>query len=329
MRMRTSFLSDALARIDALPDVSAAGATNIAPLAGGSTVIDITVEGQPPIAASDARFADWRAVTEGYFDALGLELLDGRTFRPGEEGPIAVVSRAFADEFMDGDAVGRRFAFGTNGTNWRRVIGVVSDIRDQEVEADVRPMLYFPHGFYPLPYMTLLVRTELSAAGLAPDLRRVLAEVDPTLPVPVIRPVAEYRADATAGSRFAMTLMTVFAAAALLLAVLGVYAITLYDVTRRTREMGLRVVLGARRDMLMRQVLGDALIPLAGGLAVGLVAAAAVSGLLRSMLFGVDPLNPLAYLVAALVLAVVATVAGAFPAWRATRVDPARALAAE
>lgn len=332
MRARTAFLADALGRISALPGVTAAGATNISPLTGSSTVIDITVEGEPPIAASDARFADWRAVTEGYFDALGLEVLAGRTFRPEEVRngvDIAVVSKAFAEEFMDGDAVGRRFAFGTNGTNWRRIVGVVSDIRDQTVEADARPMLYYPHGFFPIPYMTLLIRTDRSAEAIAPALRSTLAGVDPAMPVPVIRPLSGYRADATSGSRFAMTLMTLFAAAALVLAVLGVYAVTLYDVTRRTREFGLRVVLGAQRDVLLRQVLRDALAPLAWGLLLGLAAAAAGSGILRSTLFGTEPLEPIAYVAAALVLAAVALLAGMLPAWRATRVDPARALAAE
>ena len=331
LEARAAFLRTATDRLAGLPGVAAVGVTNISPLSGSGTVVDITVEGDAPRTQAEARFTEWRAVTGDPFEALGVPVLAGRTFTDGELGSgaaVVVVSRAFVDRYMQGrEAVGHRIAFGTNGTNWRRIVGVVDDIRDRTVNQDVRPMLYFPHAYYPIPFVTLLVRTEVEApASLAPSIRAELQAADATLPVPIVRPLSEYRAESVASERFAMTLMSVFAALALLLAVLGVYGTTLYDVTRRMREFGLRAALGARRPALLGQVLRETLRPLMIGLVAGILGAIAASDLLAATVFETEALRPPAFAAAAGVLAFATLCAGLLPALRATRVDPAVAL---
>ena len=333
LEARAAFLRAATERLAGLPGVAAVGATNISPLSGSGTVVDITVEGDAPRTQAEARFTEWRTVRGDPFAALGMPILAGRTFTDAElDGGAAVVmvSRAFVDRYMQGrDAVGQRIAFGTNGTNWRRIVGVVEDVRDRAVTQDLRPMLYYPHAYYPLPFMTLLVRTDGEPAALASSIRAELRALDATLPVPIVRPLTEYRAESIASERFAMTLMSVFATLALVLAVLGVYGTMLYDVTRRMREFGLRAALGARRPALLGQVLRETMRPLLIGLALGILGAVAASDLLAATVFDTGSLRPAAYAAAAALLALATLCAGLLPALRATRVDPSVALAGD
>lgn len=330
MLARLTFLAEVTERLNAIPGVEAAGATNIVPLSGSGTVVAIAVEGQARRTQAEARFADWRAVTPGFFPAMGLQLRSGRNFTAGEAqegGPVVIVSAAFAASFLPGEeAVGRRIAFGTSGTNWRTIVGVVGDIRDRTVEVAVRPMLYFPQ---PLAQMTMLVRTAADDVVPASAVRRAIASVDASMPLPVVRPLAEYRRDALAGARFSTLLMSLFAACALVLAVLGVYAVTLYEVTRRTREFGLRVALGAGTKTLLQQVLGESARPLILGLAIGMAGALGGSYILRAVLFEAGSIQPIPFGSAVATLVASVMLASLVPALRATRVDPAVALSAD
>jgi putative ABC transport system permease protein len=330
---RQTFLAEVTDRLDAIRGVEAAGATNIPPLSGSGTVAAIAVEGQARRTQAEARFADWRAVTPGFFQAMGLPLRSGRNFTTGEaqDGePVVIVSAAFAASFLPGEeAVGRRIAFGTSGTNWRTIVGVVGDIRDRTVDMAVRPMLFVPHRNYPWPQVTMLVRTVEDGVVHAAAIRAAIASVDASLPVPTIRPLEEYRRDALGSARFSTLLMSLFAACALVLAVLGVYAVTLYEVTRRTREFGLRVALGAGRERLLRQVLGESARPLMLGLAIGMAGSLGGSWLLRTVLFEAPSIQAIPFGAAVATLVASVLLAGLVPALRATRVDPAVALSAD
>jgi ABC-type antimicrobial peptide transport system permease subunit len=241
-----------------------------------------------------------------------------------------VVSETLARRyFPEGDALGRRIAFGVNASNWQTIVGVARDMRDTGLEGEPRAVAYVPYGAVAWSFMTLLVRSQTDPAPLAGAVRRAIWAVDPALPLPDMRPLDGFRADATAGARFSMLLMTTFAVVALVLGVLGVYGVTLFSVARRTRELGLRLALGARRRNVLAMVLGQSIRTIALGVLLGLAGAAALSRLLAALLFETAPREPALYAGAAIGLALVALVGSLMPALRATRVDPKVALSAE
>ncbi|MGH7556135.1 MAG: ABC transporter permease [Longimicrobiales bacterium] len=328
-----AFMTQAAERLQALPGVQAVGATNITPLAGGSTGMGITVEGYTPSGPNDAPFADWRSVTAGFFAAAGLPIVRGRAITPAEErdaSPVVVISEAFANRFWPGeDPIGRRMAFGPSGENWQTIVGVAHDMRDTELQADPRVVVYFPYTAAGWRYMTLLIRVQSSPERLATAVRQAIWSIDPALPLPEVQPFDSYRADAVAGPKFSMLLMTIFASVALTLGVLGVYGVTLFAVARRTREFGVRMALGAARGAVLGMVLREAFRPVLLGVALGLIAAASLSRLVTTLLFGTEPIEATIYVGSGALLALIAVLSSLIPAWRATRVDPRVALAAE
>jgi putative ABC transport system permease protein len=327
------FMQAAVERLEAMPGVRRVGATNITPLAGGSTGMEMRVEGYTPTDPSEGAWADWRAVTSGFFEAAGLRLLRGRGITPAEEragDPVLVVSETLARRYWPGqDPIGKRIGFGSRRDNWLTVVGVASDMRDTQVDTLPRDVAYLPYGGIMWQFMTLLIRTERDPEALTNDVRRVLWSIDPALPLPDVRPLESYRAEAIGGSRFSLLLMGAFAGTALVLGILGVYGVTYFTVTRRTREFGVRLALGARRRAVLAIVLGGAARPVVLGVLLGLGGARLLSDVVTSLLYGTNPLDPALYGIAGTVLAVVALCASALPAWRATRVDPRQALAAE
>jgi predicted permease len=327
------FMRAAVERLEAMPGVRRAGATNITPLAGGSTGMEVRVEGYTPANPSAAPWADWRAVTAGFFEAAGLRVVRGRGFTPAEEragAPVVVVSESMARHYWPGeDPIGQRMAFGTTSENWQTVVGVARDMRDTQVQTDPRDVAFIPYGGVIWQSMTLLIRTDGEPEALVNDVRRTLWSVDPALPLPDVRPLESNRAAALAGSRFSLLLMAVFAATALVLGILGVYGVTYFSVTRRTKEFGVRLALGARRRAVLAMVLRGAVRPVLLGVLLGLGGARLLSRLVTALLYGTDPVDPALYAVAGGVLAAVALCAIALPEWRATRVDPRQALTAE
>ena len=327
-----AFMRQSVERLEAMPGVQRVGATNISPLAGGSTGMEIRAEGYTPRNANEAAWADWRAVTTGFFEAAGLPLVRGRGFTPDEErngAPFIIVSESLARRYWPGaDPIGKRIAFGRS-TQWQTVVGVARDMRDLELQSEPRAIAFIPYGGIVWPNMTLLIRGERNPESLVNEVRRVLWSIDPALPLPDVRPLASNRADALAGSRFQLLLMTVFAVTALILGILGVYGVTYFTVTRRTREFGVRLALGARRRTVLATVLRGALRPVLLGVLVGVAGASMLSDLIMALLYGTDPVDATLYAAAAGVLMAVALCASAVPAWRATRVDPRQALAAE
>lgn len=323
------FLAATEARIAALPGVTAVGATNVAPLSGSGTAVNLSVDGRPA-GPGETSFARWRSVTPGFFRAAGVRLLRGRGLEPADfraDAPaVIVVTEAFAADLFPGeDPIGRRVAMGVNGTNWRTIVGLVEDVRDIELAEAPQPLFFLPEmGGW--PWMTLLVRTTANPESLAPAVRREIWRLDPTVAIPTVEPLAASRSRAVVGPRFNVLLMGGFAAVALVLAVLGIYGIMTHAVVQRTREIGIRMALGARPGQVLTRVLGRGVRLILVGVGLGALAALGFARLLGSLLFDTPPADAVTFVATALLLGVAALASAWIPARRAARSDPLEAL---
>ncbi len=335
---RMQFFVDAFERVSALPGVVGVGTTNIPPLSGGGTTTEFTVEGSSGGAANEVPMFDWRAVSPGFFETLGVPLLRGRTFRMSEDwnqaAAVVVVSETLAERTWPGeDPLGKRVAFGLNPDpgSWLTVVGVVADVRDISVDVDPRPVLYFNYSLAARSwvFMNLVVRTSTEASDLAGAIRREIWEIDPTLPVPSVMPLRQNLSTSVAQPRFNMMLMGLFAGVALLLAGIGVYGIMAFSVSQRTHEIGVRMALGAGTSRVVNMVLGSAVKLTLVGAALGLAGALALSRFLDTLLYETEAIDPVVYAGVVAALGLVAVIAAVVPALRATRVDPKLALGSD
>ena len=321
------FVADAVGRMQRLPGVLSAAAVNTVPLSnlGGST--SFQVEGAPEDQAPP--IIGYRAVEGAYFDALNIKPVAGRLFATGDTAGaphVVLLSQAAVRKFFgDVDPIGRRMRWG-NGRAPLTVVGVVQDVREVALDQPAPPLVYYPFSQRPEPVFVLLARTAGDPYLSLPAIRRELAGIDPDLAAFLVRTMPELAASTLQQRRFHLTLLGGFAAAALLMAGIGLYGLISYSVTQRTREIGIRVALGAGpglvRSLLLRE--GGSL-ALTGGV-LGLLGSLVTSRLLQSQLVGVRPLDPVAILGAVALLLVVTVAATLIPARRATRVDPMVAL---
>jgi predicted permease len=330
-----------LAELAAIPGVERAGVVNVLPL-GGSMPNGLTEAEGKPITRED--FADavqavYRLASRDYFAALGVRLVQGRTF-DGGEGPgsrhVVVVSEAYAANAWPGETpIGKQMRpAGMDPVEeepFATVIGVVGDVRAWSLtdEAD-RPTYYYSYRQRPyrIRSMTAVVRTVGSPAAVVGQVRDALRAIDPNVPV-TFRTMDQRVAASLANQRFTLVVLGTFAALALVLAAVGIYGVVSYAVAQRTREIGIRLALGATPGSVRREVQGRALTAVAAGVAAGLVAAVALSRLLASLLYDVQPTDPLTIALVVAGLAVTAYVASWAPAWRGTRIDPVLAIRAD
>jgi putative ABC transport system permease protein len=326
-------------RVRQIPGVTAAGAVRSLPL--GATIGDwgLDVEGFVESPGRNAK-GDWQVVTPGALEALGERVLEGRGFTSADRGDtvqVALVNETMARRYWtDGKPVGRRIRMGSDGDRpWITVVGVVEDVRHNGITEAVKEKFYRPHaqfhlstGFAPQA-LTLVVKADGEPRALAGPIRRIVAELDPNLPVSGVRLMSDVVGDTMAPSSFTGLLLGLFAALALTLAAIGVYGLLSYAVGQRTREIGIRMAIGASRRDVLALVLRKG-IGLAGlGLVTGLVLAAGAARLMRALLFGVQPLDLATLSAAAAALLTVAFAASYIPAARATRVSPLLALRSE
>jgi putative ABC transport system permease protein len=278
-------------------------------------------------------FAGYRIVSEGYFSTMGIPLIRGRLFdeRDGPDAPhVAVISKSLADtKWQNQDPIGRFVQFGNMDGDVRgfRIVGVVGDVREISPETSPGPLFY---GYYRQRMATrfsVVLRTTM-AGSIAPSARQVARQLDPDLPIQ-IRTIEDAFDRALAGRRFSLTLIVVFSAVALLLATLGIYGLISYLVAERTREIGIRLALGAESTDVLRLVIGKGAALAAVGLGIGLVAALGLTRLLKGMLFGVTATDPTAFIVVALVTFAALLMASYTPARRAMRVSPVIAMRAD
>ncbi|MCP3102949.1 ABC transporter permease [Myxococcus sp. K15C18031901] len=326
---RARFYHQLVEQLSSSPDVASAAAISLLPMSRANTSSGITIVGQPVPSASEAPTANRRIITPGYFKALDIPLRQGRDFSSEDTAatrPVAIVNEELARRHWPGeDALGKRFAMG--GTEWE-IIGVSANVRTLH-KGQVRnamPEFYLPVEQSPQLVMGVLVRTRGAPFAVSATVRDTLRQLDGSLPPPAPRTL-EQRITETLGSRRLLTLLLgMFAGLALALAAGGVYGVMSYSVTQRTHELGVRLALGARERDIFRLVLSQTLRLAALGVGIGGTLALLLMRLMKSLFFEVNPSDPLTFVGTALLLLLIALLAGFLPALRATRIAPSRAL---
>lgn len=345
---------DILEGVRALPGVTAAGMTEELPVAGGfGCVVQGFEDANVYQRIKDAGMttcAGQEPTTPGYFETMGIPLLEGRVFSPGDnidpDGGVAVVSKAFAQRFWPGqDALGQGVSpNGRSNGPFYRVVGVVGDVARSSDDGEVPLGQKAIAIYYPIRQhtgdvgqwqwwpgsMTLLVRTDRDdPSTLIPEVRRVINRLDPQIPLSNATTMDEVVAGASAQIAFVSVLLGIAASVALILAAVGLYGVVSYVVTRRTREIGMRVAIGADPGRVQRMVVGSSLGLVAAGLVTGVLLALGTTRVLQGLLVGVKPTDLRVFVAAATVLALVALLASWLPARRASRIDPLEALRSE
>lgn len=321
-----------LERASALPGARSAAAVNILPMSGSFDGRQITLEDRPEPAPGQEPSAEARTVSPGFFRTAGIPLIEGRGIQATDgpsAAPVAVVDEAMAERYWPGRSpVGRRL---TLSSVTREIVGVVGSVRQFGLDRPVEPTFYLPMAQTPRWMWSdsaLLVRTDGSPEDLAAGLRHAVGEVDAGIAVTHLTPMETVVSRTYAGARFRTFLLGAFAGLALLLGAIGLYGVVAYATAGRSRELGIRMALGADRRRIRSLVAREGLVPAAAGAVVGLAAAMALSRALEGLLFGIEPADPVALVGAAATLLAAALVACLLPARRATRIDPVETLKA-
>jgi len=333
---RIPFLDEVLRRVSALPGVQSAAIAGNLPLTYNGDSMFVGVEGIPDPPTDQQVDVIYRAVGPGYFSTMGIPLVRGRDFNDRDTADTTlgvVVSEKMAQHFWPGqDPVGKRLKPGptTSDSPWREVIGVVKDVRQNDFIAAPKLQMYM--SYRQLKFLApnaLVVRTSVDPMSLATQLRNAVWAVDKDQPVSNIDTMEHIVARAVARQRFSTMLLGIFAILALVLAAVGIYGVMSYSVAQRTREIGIRMALGAQRKDVLKMTVKQGLKLVLIGIGLGLVVALALTRVMASLLFGVSATDPITFLSIPLVLLAVAAVASYIPALRATRVDPMVALRAQ
>jgi putative ABC transport system permease protein len=335
-KQQRDFYEQTLGRIESLPGVQAAGAVHNLPLGGSGNTRNFSIEGQPEPTLN----VDFYQASPHYFSAMGMRLTSGRFFDSAdrEDRPrVAIINETLARRYFPGQSpLGKHIKMGgaSGPFPWLSIVGVAQDVKHNGLDEETKPALYVPYLQPPLPdwkfqFMYLTVRAQSDPLSLAPAIRNVVGAMDKNQPVYRVATMEQLLARSVAARKFSMLLLALFAGVALSLSVVGLYSVLAYDVTRRAREIGVRMALGAhRRDvvaMVLRQGMKQTLI----GVALGLTGAFWLTGLLKGLLFGVRPIDPLIFVSVPLLLVAVALAACYIPARRAAKVDPMTALRCE
>ncbi|HKG12067.1 MAG TPA: ABC transporter permease, partial [Pyrinomonadaceae bacterium] len=309
-----------------------AGMVNFLPLYGGlASSTSFVIDGQPEPPPGERPGTSVRVADSDYFTTMNIPLLRGRNFTDFENAEarhVVVVSDSFARKYFPGqDPIGRRVSITMfEAPNPTEIVGVVGDVRSDSLTKEAEPTAYFPHPELAYPFMTLAVRTAGDPAEMAPAVRREISSIDPDQPVSDVRTMNQVMAETVGRARFSTLLFGLFAGLATLLAAVGIFGVMNYSVTLRTREIGLRMALGAQPARVLVLVLRQGLVLTLVGIGIGLLGALALTRVMSSLLFGVNATDPLTFAAIVPLIAVVSLVACYIPARRATRIDPLVAL---
>lgn len=334
---KVAFYEQLLERLGALPGVRAAALSTMLPGQGHGEDDAITIHEDPPLARGKWLDANVRWVDPGYFHAMQIPLLKGRYFSEDEReerSKYAIVSESFVRELMQGrDPMGKHVDDQNNEQEGEKaasneIVGVVGDVRERASEPP-RPTVYYPLYGGIRSDVTLAVRTASDPLNFALPVQKIVAQLDSNLPVADILSLDEVVGKSTIAASFDATLLGIFAILSLVLAAVGLFGVLSYIATQRQGEIGIRIALGARREQVLRLMLTDGLKPAIVGLVLGLLASAATTRLMESLLFGTQPLDITVFALVTLALLLVAVVACLVPAWRASRLDPMQALRTE
>jgi putative ABC transport system permease protein len=334
-----SFYSRLTNDVRTMPGVTHAGAVRALPLASTIGDFGLRIEGYTPTPGTGAK-GDWQIATPGYLESIGERVVRGRPITADDRSEtmlVGLINEEMARLYWHGrDPVGGRFKIGGGADRpWVTVVGIVGNVRHNGITETIKEKFYVPHTQWhkslgnAIRSMTLVVKTQGDPRALAGAVRQAIRTLDPNLPVADVRTMDDVVAATLSAPRFTGMLLGVFAALALALSAIGIYGVLSYVVSRRTREIGIRLAIGAGRGQVLRLVLGSGVGLSLVGIVIGLAAAASLSRLMGTLLHDVEPGDPATFAAVAATLTAVAIAASLVPAWRATRVDPVRALKAE
>lgn len=335
---RPQFYRPYFEKVRALPGVQAAGGTMILPMSDDRAVVTFE-DPEHPVPEGQQPSADISPVSPEYFNAMRIPLLEGRDFSDRDDmnaPPVMIVNQVFAQKFFPGEnVVGKKLKPGAgNGTPggppWREIVGVVGNIKLRPTQREMNPAMYLSAAQMPTwCCLYTVVRSSVDPLSLEPSMRQIVSSLDKDIPVTEVRTMRDLMFRELAQPRFAMALLGAFAGLALVLTVVGLYGVMMYSVTRRTREIGVRMALGARRPAVLRMILRDAGRLLAIGVGSGLLATLLAASLLRSMLYGTGSRNPFVLGAVCLIVGVAGLIAAYIPALRAASIEPMEALRTE
>ena len=330
---RREFWARLTAEVTALPGITGVSTISFIPLGRGNTSTEIAVPGAPILPGVQPS-ADWRVVTPGYFDTMGI-LLRGRDFTEADgpdAPPVMIVSEALARQYWpDDDAIGKTIVPSSLGNRERTVIGVAGDVRSFGLDGAIRPMVYYsgPEAAGAFGQMYLVWRSATDPRSHIAAIRESVRRVNPQVAFYDVKPATELLSDSFGSRRFNLYLLGLFAIVATALAVIGLFGVMAYLVSQRTREIGVRLALGAPRAKVFRIVIGGGIGLAAAGAAIGVIVAAWLTRLMESLLFSVTPMDPVIFTAVPIAMVTVAVLACYVPARRAMRVDPMIALRVE
>jgi len=337
------FAADVKGGLVTLPGTQSVAVAFTRPLGNQSMRVGFDIEGQPEAPADKRTTTDVRPVSSDFFSTMGMHLIRGRFFTPAEENfgvpAVVVVSESFVKRYFPTTSpIGQRIKLGishdtaavsSSVTAGGEIVGVVNDVHQRGLNDDSYPAAYIGWGTLPLTDIAFLIRSNAETQSIAAGIRERVRTADPTVPIYDLTTMKELVTQSVAQPRFYMLLLTAFAGLALVLAAIGIYGVISYSVSQRTRELGIRIALGATEDRVVRLVLSQGVALTMLGVAVGLVGAYWLMHLLAALLFGVDPTDQITFVGVAVVLAGVAALASYVPARRAAKVDPVIAMRAD
>jgi len=340
----TAFHERLLERLAALPGIVAVGLGSSLPLGGTNADTSFFIDGQPAPEPRDRPHTHPRTISPDYFRAMGMKMVEGRAFTDQDHAQsprVAIINETMARRFWPTQpALGKRVALDFESMKFfpdrpplfdlamgmREIVGVARDVRHEGLETEPQPEMYIPDRQSPEREMNLVIRAAVDPASLAAAVRGAVSAVDQDQPVANVKLMSQLLADSVAKPRFNYLLLTIFAAVALILSATGVYGVMSYAVTARTREVGIRLALGAQAADVMKLVISHGMRPVVAGIALGLAGAYALTRVMATLLFGVSATDPAIFAGVAALLATVALLACYLPARRATKVDPVIAL---
>ena len=319
--------------LDQIPGVSASGGVTSLPLSQSFAWTPITVEGRTPMPGEKFLNADARIAGGRYFQAMEIPLKSGRFFNEEDiagKTPVLIIDEFMAERLWPGqEAVGKRIHMVESEVPWHTVVGVVGRVKHESLDSQPRIAFYLPQTQYPARAMTLVLRSESDPASLTPAVKYALRGIDPDLPMYSVRTMTERVADSLARRKFSMTLLVIFAGVALALAAIGIYGVMAYLVSQGTREIGIRMALGASQREIVKLVVFQGMTLAGSGVAIGLALALILTRLMQGLLFGINAADPVTFGAISLLLALVAFFATYIPARRAASVDPILCLRSE
>ncbi len=325
-----AFYDQAVQRLEGLPGVEAAAKVSELPFSGDQFDNAFSIEGRPPQAEGEKLSANLRLVSANYFRAMGIPVLRGRAFTSQDaqaKPAVVVINEAMAKRFWpQEDPLGKRLTIDLNEPGPREIVGIVKNIRHYSLDVEPKAEMYVPNLSLSQNIMSLVVRSNKDPLSLASAARQEVLAIDKNQPIYNVKTMKDLVDESVATQHFSMWMLACLAGVALILAAVGIYGVIAYWVTQRLHEIGIRIALGAASRDILRMIIGQSMTLALIGVGLGLVVAFIMTRLMRTLLYGISASDPIAFVVAALLLAGVAFMAALFPARKATRVDAIGAL---